>query len=117
MSLKIKFERLEYQERAVDSISSVFKNIGFMVDDTHKANPSFDLDTAKGIFEKNIRAVREANGVTAGEVAIKDDLTIDILMETGTGKTFTFLESIFRLNRDYGLSKFIVPVPSNPIRQ
>ena len=38
-------------------------------------------------------------------------------METGTGKTLTFLESIYRLNRDYGLSKFIILVPSNPIRQ
>ena len=38
-------------------------------------------------------------------------------METGTGKTFTFLESIYRLNRDYGLCKFIILVPSNPIRQ
>ncbi|PHS58480.1 MAG: type III restriction-modification system endonuclease [Sulfurimonas sp.] len=117
MSLKIKFDRLDYQEKAVDSISDVFKNISFVVNENRKSNPSFDLQSSKSILVQNITDIRESNKVDIGDISIKDELVIDTLMETGTGKTFTFLESIYRLNRDYGLSKFIILVPSNPIRQ
>jgi len=115
--LKIKFDRLDYQEQAVESISDVFKNIAFTPHENRKSNPSFDLQKSKSILVKNITEIREANRVEAGEVSIKDELVVDTLMETGTGKTFTFLESIYRLNRDYGLCKFIILVPSNAIRQ
>lgn len=117
MALKIKFDRLDYQEQAVNSISDVFKNITFRANDNNKSNPSFDLQASKGILVNNITRVREVNKVDIGDISIKDELIIDTLMETGTGKTFTFLESIYRLNRDYGLCKFIILVPSNPIRQ
>ncbi|MBE0499756.1 MAG: DEAD/DEAH box helicase family protein [Campylobacterales bacterium] len=117
MSLKIKFDRLDYQEQAVSSISDVFKNIAFVPNDNRKSNPSFDLQRSKNVLVQNITAVREANRVETGEISIKDELVIDTLMETGTGKTFTFLESVYRLNRDYGVCKFIILVPSNPIRQ
>jgi type III restriction enzyme len=115
--LKIKFDRLDYQEQAVNSISDVFKNVAFVPNDNRKSNPSFDLEQSKGVLVENITRVREANKVDIGDISIKDELVIDTLMETGTGKTFTFLESIYRLNRDYGLCKFIILVPSNPIRQ
>ena len=115
--LKIKFDRLDYQELAVNSISDVFKNIAFKTNDNKKSNPFFDLEVSKSILVNNITKVRELNKVDIGDISIKDELVIDTLMETGTGKTFTFLESIYRLNRDYGLCKFIILVPSNPIRQ
>lgn len=115
--LKIKFDRLDYQERAVNSISDVFKNIAFVPNDNRKSNPSFDLQTSKSVLVQNIITVRASNKVDTGEISIKDELVIDTLMETGTGKTFTFLESVYRLNRDYGLCKFIILVPSNAIRQ
>ena len=115
--LKIKFDRLDYQELAVNSISDVFKNIAFKPNDNKKSNPSFDLQASKSILVNNITKVREINKVDIGDISIKDELVIDTLMETGTGKTFTFLESIYRLNRDYKLCKFIILVPSNPIRQ
>lgn len=117
MALKIKFDRLDYQEQAVNSISDVFKNISFTPNNNSKSNPSFDLQQSKSILVNNIGNVRESNKVDIGDISIKDELVVDTLMETGTGKTFTFLESIYRLNRDYGLSKFIILVPSNPIRQ
>lgn len=117
MRLKIKFDRLDYQEKAVASISDVFKNISFKAGEDGKSNPSFDLQIAKKTLVENIEAVRENNKVDIGDVTVKDELVIDTLMETGTGKTFTFLESIYRLNRDYKIAKFIILVPSNPIRQ
>jgi len=115
--LKIKFDRLDYQKQAVDSIGDVFKNIAFIPNENRKSNPSFDLQQNKSVLVENITKVRESNKVDIGEVTLNDELVIDTLMETGTGKTFTFLESIYRLNRDYGLCKFIILVPSNPIRQ
>jgi len=117
MSLKIKFDRLEYQEKAVSSISELFQNITFIPNKDRKSNPSFHLSSNRGQLAKNIKKVREQNSVEIGDVSIINELVIDTLMETGTGKTFTFLESIYKLNRDYGLSKFIILVPSNPIRQ
>ena len=115
--LKIKFDRLDYQEKAVSSISGVFENITFVVNENRKSNPSFNLNASRGKLAQNIENIRESNRVDIGSVSIQGELVIDTLMETGTGKTFTFLESIYRLNRDYGLSKFIILVPSNPIRQ
>lgn len=41
---------------------------------------------------------------------------IDILMETGTGKTFTYLKTIFEINKQYGKNKFIITVPRNAIK-
>jgi type III restriction enzyme len=115
--LKIKFDRLDYQEKAVNSISDVFKNIHFKANENRKSNPSFELQRSKSILVENIKNIRISNKVDIGDISIKNELVIDTLMETGTGKTFTFLESIYKLNRDYGLSKFIILVPSNPIRQ
>jgi len=54
MSLKIKFDRLEYQDRAVKSISSVFKNIAFVPNENRKSNPNFDLSSHRGILAQNI---------------------------------------------------------------
>jgi type III restriction enzyme len=48
---------------------------------------------------------------------IKDNHNIDIMMETGTGKTFAFIKTIFELNRQFGYQKFIILIPSVPIRE
>src|SRR5690606_23216331 len=42
---------------------------------------------------------------------------IDIMMETGTGKTFTFIKTIFELNKNFGYKKFIILIPTVPIRE
>lgn len=45
------------------------------------------------------------------------DLHLDIEMETGTGKTYCYIKTIFELNKQYGWSKFIIVVPSIAIRE
>jgi len=45
------------------------------------------------------------------------DVNLDIEMETGTGKTYCYIKTMFELNRDYGWSKFVVVVPSIAIRE
>ncbi len=48
---------------------------------------------------------------------VQDTKNIDIMMETGTGKTFTYIKTIFELNRNFGYKKFIVLIPTVPIRE
>ena len=50
-------------------------------------------------------------------LSLIDENNACIEMETGTGKTLTYLQTAYELFRQYGLSKFIVLVPSVPIRQ
>lgn len=46
-----------------------------------------------------------------------DSKNIDVMMETGTGKTFTFIKTIFELNKNFGYKKFIILIPTVPIRE
>ena len=67
----------------------------------------------------NIRKVQKNNNVLISD-SLVDDLgacSIDIEMETGTGKTYVYIKTMFELNRKYGWSKFIVVVPSIAIRE
>jgi type III restriction enzyme len=48
---------------------------------------------------------------------VQDTKNIDIMMETGTGKTFTFIKTIFELSKSFGHKKFIVLIPTVPIRE
>lgn len=48
---------------------------------------------------------------------VQDTKNIDIMMETGTGKTFTFIKTIFELNKNFGYKKFIILIPTVPIRE
>lgn len=136
-NLKLQFERLDYQDQAVQSVCDVFKDINFMPQaDFPQANPLiFYHDPEEGKTKKTSRTIeakniplqnqlanavvdiREANNITEGEVSVSTRPTFDVLMETGTGKTFTFIETIYRLNQLYGLSKFLILVPSTAIRQ
>ena len=46
--------------------------------------------------------------------SVQDAKNIDIMMETGTGKTFTFIKTMFELNRNFGYKKFIILIPTVP---
>jgi len=48
---------------------------------------------------------------------VQETKNIDIMMETGTGKTFTFIKTIFELSKNFGYKKFIVLIPTVPIRE
>ena len=117
--LKLQFERLDYQDQAVSAVCDVFKDIPFLAAKYPESNPTFNLSSAahRNLLQSNIKAIREQNNVKEGEAKVAHQLTLDILMETGTGKTFTFIETIYRLNQLYGLSKFLILVPSTAIRQ
>ncbi|MFP6243488.1 DEAD/DEAH box helicase family protein [Helicobacter pylori] len=117
--MKIKFKRLDYQEQCRDQILGVFKGIYFEEpenDAQRIANPVFEIGAIKDVLLENIENLRSKQKITQGSVGIEKSLNCDILMETGTGKTFCFLECVYALHKNYHLSKFIVLTPSNAIK-
>ncbi|KAA6505627.1 DEAD/DEAH box helicase [Helicobacter pylori] len=117
--MKIKFKRLDYQEQCRDQILGVFKGIDLREpenDIQRIANPVFETEALKNVLLENIENLRSKQKITQGSVGIEKSLNCDILMETGTGKTFCFLECVYALHKNYHLSKFIVLVPSNAIK-
>ncbi|GAB1386421.1 hypothetical protein MASR1M59_15690 [Melaminivora sp.] len=120
-AVQFQYTRLAYQAQAVDSVAQVLDDVRFIAAPTAQANPRFAPAEAWAQIRANIERVRAGNGITAGSVAVASTatptLSLDVLMETGTGKTFTFIETIHRLHQRFKLAKFIVLVPSNAIRQ
>ncbi|EJB83754.1 type III restriction-modification system endonuclease [Helicobacter pylori] len=117
--MKIKFKRLDYQEQCRDQILGVFKGIDLRESENDAqriSNPVFEIEAIKDLLLENIEDLRSKQKITQGSVGIDKSLNCDILMETGTGKTFCFLECVYALHQNYHLSKFIVLVPSNAIK-
>ncbi|MCQ2707676.1 type III restriction-modification system endonuclease [Helicobacter pylori] len=117
--MKIKFKRLDYQEKCLNQILGVFKGIDLREpenDIQRISNPVFEIGAIKDLLLENIENLRSKQKITQGSVGIEKSLNCDILMETGTGKTFCFLECIYALHQNYRLSKFIVLTPSNAIK-
>ncbi len=117
--MKIKFKRLDYQEKCLNQILGVFKGIDLREpenDAQRIANPFFETEKVKDLLLENIQNLQSDQKITQGSVGIEKSLNCDILMETGTGKTFCFLECVYALHKNYHLSKFIVLAPSNAIK-
>ncbi|WRB37428.1 type III restriction-modification system endonuclease [Helicobacter pylori] len=117
--MKIKFKRLDYQEQCRDQILGVFKGIDLRESENDAqriSNPVFETEVLKNVLLENIENLRSKQKITQGSVGIDKSLNCDILMETGTGKTFCFLECVYALHKNYRLSKFIVLAPSNAIK-
>ena len=96
---QFQYEIQEYQEDCINNIVSIFDNL-------HQKKDFVEVLTAhknKHKYNFPIQNTKNKN--------------IDIMMETGTGKTFTFIKTIFELNKHYGYKKFIILVPSVPIRE
>ncbi len=117
--MKIKFKRLDYQEKCLNQILGVFKGIDLREpenDAQRISNPVFEIGAIKDLLLENIQNLQSEQKITQKSVGIDKSLNCDILMETGTGKTFCFLECVYALHQNYHLSKFIVLVPSNAIK-
>ncbi len=117
--MKIKFKRLDYQEQCRDQILGVFKGIDLRESENDAqriSNHVFEIGAIKDLLLENIENLRSKQKITQGSVGIEKSLNCDILMETGTGKTFCFLECVYALHKNYHLSKFIVLTPSNAIK-
>lgn len=87
------------------------------VDDTGYLNEMLQLTDEQLL--KNIRDVQQDNEIYQSASLAKGlgCCALDVEMETGTGKTYVYIKTMFELNKRYGWSKFIVVVPSIAIRE
>jgi type III restriction enzyme len=111
------FEKnLEHQSQAVKSTIGVFNCVEIVKPqgvNREFINPVFNT-TADFKYVHNIGDLQEQNSIER-KVKGKSNI-IDIMMETGTGKTYTYTKTIFELNKLYGIFKFIIVVPTLPIK-
>jgi type III restriction enzyme len=94
---QFQYEIQSYQEYCVTNIVSLFESL------RQKVN-----------FGEVLTAHHKKNKYN---FPVQDTKNIDIMMETGTGKTFTFIKTIFELSKHFGYKKFIVLIPTVPIRE
>ena len=129
--MKIKYKHQGFQREATLSVADAFmgqpKSDGastFKVD-MGKGRLKFDVDgfgndpvaLSTDSIVSNIRSIQMAKGLKPIDHLEGDGLTLTIEMETGTGKTYTYIKTMYELNRRYGWSKFIIVVPSIAIRE
>lgn len=81
------------------------------------ANAPIKLD--KEQLLENIKLIQGNNNITPSKELIdgQGKCSLDIEMETGTGKTYVYIKTMFELNKQYGWNKFIIIVPSVAIRE
>lgn len=142
--MKFNFKIQQYQTDAVDAVVKVFNGQGFhdkinyirdlgnteqnlssqvsfdeneIMDDTGYKNELVELSDEQLL--QNIQNLQSQNNIKLSPSLVKDlgRCSLDIEMETGTGKTYVYIKTMFELNKKYGWSKFIVVVPSIAIRE
>ena len=131
--MKLKFIDQQYQIEAVNSICDIFdgcevKDSLFTIENNqttwlevanleddyyigHSNKISIDDFTMLG----NVQRIQEKNDIQMARDLQKRNFTIE--METGTGKTYVYIKTILELNKRYGLTKFIIVVPSVAIKE
>lgn len=140
--MKFNFKKQQYQTDAVDSIVDVFegqpnfalakyrRDMGKAIKDTHQRSlwddepddvgfKNENITLSDGQLLNNIQKIQEKNGIIQSGDLVHDKgrVSLDVEMETGTGKTYCYTKMMFELNKKYGWSKFIVVVPSIAIRE
>lgn len=105
---------LPHQMIAINSVVNVFDRVSIIKNKNSMCNPVINLYDP--ILEENIKQVKDINKVQDKNILIQDVLNLDIKMETGTGKTYTYVKTIFELNKRYKINKFIIVVPTLAIK-
>lgn len=135
--MKFKFKIQQYQTDAVENTVAVFRGqpshtlstyrrdlgnyqnqrIIYKEEEVGYGNHRLELD--KQTILRNIRSIQNLYDIAPSETLAKGvaPVNLDIEMETGTGKTYVYIKTMFELNKQYGWSKFIVVVPSIAIRE
>ena len=68
-------------------------------------------------LNQNLKAIQQKQALTSPDNITTNGKNFSVEMETGTGKTYTYLRTLFELNKQYGFSKFIIVVPSIAVRE
>jgi type III restriction enzyme len=130
--MKIQFEsQLEYQNHAINSIVNIFEGqeicqSNFTVTGINNNLLTYQNDLGIGNrlellddeILTNVQNIQLKNGLPQTK-GVKDIKTMDfsVEMETGTGKTYVYLKTIFEMNKKFGFTKFIIVVPSIAIKE
>ena len=136
--MKFKFKIQQYQTDAVEATVNVFagqpsktnaqyrRDLGkrkgqFTFDDEYVGWRNSDVELQGHQLLSNIQQQQTMGNIPQSKkLSLPDGLgacSLDIEMETGTGKTYVYIKTMFELNKRYGWSKFIVVVPSIAIRE
>lgn len=133
--MKLKFKVQSYQTNAVASVIDCFEGqipdpragryridpgIGMQqrVEEDGAKNPDLQLSPAQLL--QNIQNVQKRQNLPLSESLVKSagcQYNLDVEMETGTGKTYCYIKTMFEMHQKFGWSKFIVMVPSIAIRE
>ncbi|MEI8323830.1 MAG: DEAD/DEAH box helicase family protein [Betaproteobacteria bacterium] len=138
--MKLKFKKQGYQTNAVEAVADCFagqpkrEGLNYRMDPGRAVDAggqvvtplesagfkNADLALTPGQVLENIHSVQRRQNLPLSAALVKTkvcDINLDVEMETGTGKTYCYVKSMFELNARYGWSKFIVVVPSIAIRE
>ena len=127
--MKIRFDSNQpYQRDAMDAVLGLFdgqplRSGAFEFDLTDAGSLAGltelgvgnQLTLDEAALLRNLQTIQQANKLPVS--AALDGMNFSVEMETGTGKTYVYLRSIFELHQRYGFSKFIIVVPSVAIRE
>jgi len=131
--VKLHFEpNLDYQLDAIEAVVDIFRGQEICRTEFTVTRDAADRQLRMGFAENdlgignrltllddellaNVQAIQLRNGLRPSTVLDSGDFTVE--METGTGKTYVYLRTIFELNKRYGFSKFVIVVPSVAIKE
>jgi len=131
--MKLHFEPdLDYQLQAIEAVCDVFRGQELCRTEFTVTRDPTDSQLRMGFYEsdlgignrltllddevhENVRQIQLRNGLAVSESLASGDFTVE--METGTGKTYVYLRTIFELNKRFGFTKFVIVVPSVAIKE
>ncbi len=139
--MRLQFDsNLDYQREAIDAVVELFKiehsdqqsasqndreAVAIAQPQPHPQTDLKGMENNLGIgnyrrlsneaIHNNVKVIQLRNGLAASKTL--DSLNFSVEMETGTGKTYVYLRTLFELNQHYGFTKFIVVVPSIAIKE
>lgn len=134
MAMKLHFEpNLDYQHSAIESVCDIFRGqetcrteftVTYAVDSGRQrtlgiAESDLGIGNRLQLLDDellaNLSDIQLRNGLKPSGVLASGDFTVE--METGTGKTYVYLRTVFELNKRFGFTKFVIVVPSIAIKE
>ena len=131
--MKLQFKTQPYQTNAVEAVVDCFAGQPFNDGISYRIDPGLarqmraeedgfknsEIQLPDHAVLGNIKSVQERQNLSQSTELIKKTgcFNLDVEMETGTGKTYCYIKTMFEMNKRYGWSKFIIIVPSIAIRE
>lgn len=113
--MRLQFKQQRFQTEAARAVADVFAGQPYQVL-TGGCNAPIVPALSDHVILEQLQAVQRRNQIKpSGQLEGRYNLTIE--METGVGKTYTYIKTIYELNKSYGWTKFIVVVPSIAVRE